>query len=123
MGLGKTVQAICALEPRALIIVPTSLLYNWKEELERFRPDLEVTVFHGPRRQMPSDPDVVLTSYAILRNDIEQLTSMDWSTLVLDEAQNIKNADSQAARAAYRLQAPFRIALTGTPVENRLEEL
>ena len=123
MGLGKTVQAICALEPRALVIVPTSLLYNWTEELARFRPDLKVTVFHGPRRLIPSDPDVVLTSYAILRNDIEQLASMEWSTLVLDEAQNIKNADSQAARAAYRIQAPFRIALTGTPVENRLEEL
>ncbi|MDG2050182.1 MAG: DEAD/DEAH box helicase [Myxococcota bacterium] len=123
MGLGKTVQAICALQPGALVVVPTSLLYNWAEELARFRPDLDVTIFHGPRRQLPAEPDVVLTSYAILRNDIEMLSAIEWSTLVLDEAQNIKNADSQAARAAYRLRAPFRIALTGTPVENRLEEL
>jgi len=123
MGLGKTVQAICALSPRSIVVAPTSLLHNWADELERFRPGLRVDVFHGPRRRLDPQADVVLTSYAILRIDAEQLVAEDWSTVVLDEAQNIKNPDSQAARAAYRLRGGFRIALTGTPVENRLDEL
>ena len=123
MGLGKTVQAICALEGPSLIVAPTSLLYNWAEELERFRPDLKISIFHGPRREISAQADVVLTSYALLRIEADRLASIDWSTAVLDEAQNIKNPQSQAAQAAYRLNASFRIALTGTPVENRLEEL
>lgn len=123
MGLGKTLQAICVLGPRSLVVAPTSLLHNWAEELERFRPGLRVQIFHGPRRQLEADADVVLTSYAILRIDEELLRAERWSTLVLDEAQNIKNAESQSAQAAFSLPAEFRIALTGTPVENRLEEL
>ncbi len=123
MGLGKTLQAICVLTPRSLVVAPTSLLHNWAEELERFRPGLRVQIFHGPRRQLEPDIDVVLTSYAILRIDNALLGAERWSTLVLDEAQNIKNAESQSAQAAFALPADFRIALTGTPVENRLEEL
>jgi superfamily II DNA or RNA helicase len=123
MGLGKTVQAIAALTPRALVVAPTSLLHNWAEEIERFRPDLRVQIYHGPRRALDPEADVVLTSYAILRLDTDLLVADTWSTAILDEAQNIKNADSQAAQAAYRIRADFRIALTGTPVENRLEEL
>ena len=123
MGLGKTVQAICMLEAPSLVVCPTSLIFNWVEELERFRPDLSVHVYHGPGRQLDPDAAVTLTSYAILRLDVDLLAQHRYQTAVLDEAQNIKNPDSQIARAAYRLDARFRLALTGTPVENRLDEL
>ena len=123
MGLGKTLQAICSLEAPCLIVMPTSLLHNWQEELTRFRPPLGVRVYHGPNRSLEPETDVLLTSYAILRLDIDALADRHWRTVILDEAQNIKNPESQVAQAAFRLQADFRIALTGTPVENRLEEL
>jgi superfamily II DNA or RNA helicase len=123
MGLGKTVQALCAVRTPALVVCPTSVLFNWKEELARFRPGLSVHVYHGPGRTFDPDADVTLTSYAILRLDIDELAARRFETVVLDEAQNIKNPESQVAQAAYRLDASFRIALTGTPVENRLEEL
>jgi superfamily II DNA or RNA helicase len=123
MGLGKTLQTICALESRALVVVPTSLIHNWSEELERFRPGLRVSTYHGPKRTLDREADVVLTSYAIMRLDNDQLAEERWRTLVLDEAQNIKNPESQVAQAAQAMEADFRIALTGTPVENRLEEL
>jgi superfamily II DNA or RNA helicase len=123
MGLGKTVQTLAALKGRSLVVVPTSLLHNWVEEMDRFRPGLRYSLYHGPRRSLDMEADVVLTSYAILRLDQAALGAERWSTVVLDEAQNIKNPDSQVARAAFELTADFRIALTGTPVENRLEEL
>ncbi|MCP5040603.1 MAG: DEAD/DEAH box helicase, partial [bacterium] len=123
MGLGKTIQALCTLTKPSLVVCPTSVLFNWAEELERFRPGLSVHVYHGPGRQFDSDAAVTLTSYAILRLDIATLADRRWETVVLDEAQNIKNPDSQVARAAYQLDAHFRLALTGTPVENRLDEL
>lgn len=123
MGLGKTVQALCALQTPALVVCPTSVLFNWEEELERFRPGLSVHVYHGPGREFDPKADVTLTSYAILRLDIDILAARRFATVVLDEAQNIKNPESQVAQAAYRLDADFRMALTGTPVENRLEEL
>ncbi|MCH2171583.1 SNF2 family helicase [Myxococcota bacterium] len=123
MGLGKTLQALCAVRGRSLVVAPTSVLANWIQEVRRFRPALKVAVHHGPNRRFDPDADLTLTTYAILRLDIEDLASEHWSTLVLDEAQNIKNPDSQMARAAFRLRADFRMTLTGTPVENRLEEL
>ena len=123
MGLGKTVQALCALEAPTLVVCPTSLLFNWKEEIARFRPGLSVHVFHGPTRELDPNADVTLTSYAILRLDADRLAARRFGTVVLDEAQNIKNPESQVAQAAYRLDAGFRMALTGTPVENRLDEL
>jgi SNF2 family DNA or RNA helicase len=123
MGLGKTIQTLCALESRSLVVVPTSLIYTWGEEIERFRPGLRVSVYHGTRRALDPEADVVLTSYAILRLDTDTLRAEKWRTVVLDEAQNIKNPESQVAQAAQSLQAEFRVALTGTPVENRLEEL
>ncbi|MFO0598152.1 MAG: DEAD/DEAH box helicase [Myxococcaceae bacterium] len=122
MGLGKTLQAICALEKGSLAVCPTSLLANWKAELARFRPSLTVNTYHGPGRSL-SDADVTLTTYALLRLDADTLATKSWRVLVLDEAQAIKNPDSQATRAAYRLQGDFKLALTGTPLENRLEEL
>ncbi len=123
MGLGKTLQALCAIRGRTLVVAPTSVLTNWSEEIERFRPKLTTCVYHGPRRELDPDADVTLTTYALLRLDAEPLAAVRWDTVVLDEAQAIKNPDSQVARAAYRLDAGFRVTLTGTPVENRLDEL
>ena len=102
---------------------PPSLLVNWTEESARFRPGLAVHGFHGPTRELDPNADVTLTSYAILRLDADRLAARRFGTVVLDEAQNIKNPESQVAQAAYRLDAGFRMALTGTPVENRLDEL
>ncbi len=123
MGLGKTLQALCAARGRTLVVAPTSVVHNWVNEIRRFRPQLRHAVYHGPDRRLEADADVTLTTYAILRLDADVLARESWDTVVLDETQNIKNPDSQAARAAYRLDARFRLALSGTPVENRLEEL
>jgi len=123
MGLGKTLQALCAVHGRALIVSPTSVLHNWADEIRRFRPGLSHAVYHGPNRELDPDVDVTLTTYALLRLDAERLAGVRWDTVVLDESQAIKNPDSQVASAAFRLDAAFKVALTGTPVENRLEEL
>ena len=123
MGLGKTLQTLCVLQGRTLVVAPTSVLHHWADELQRFRPDLRVSMYHGPQRTLTTTADVTLTTYAILRLDAATLAQSTWDTVVLDEAQAIKNPDSQVARAAYGLRANFRLALTGTPVENRLEEL
>ncbi len=123
MGLGKTLQALCIMEGKTLVVAPTSVLHNWADEIERFRPDQKFCVYHGPARRLDPEAAITLTTYAILRLDIEVLGRREWDTVVLDEAQAIKNPDSQAAKAANQLQAHFRLALTGTPVENRLEEL
>ena len=122
MGLGKTLQTICALEKGTLVVCPTSVLPNWRAELARFRPALTVSAYHGPSRVL-TDADVTLTTYALMRLDAEVLAAKAWRIVVLDEAQAIKNPDSQVARAAYRLKADFKLAVTGTPMENRLEEL
>jgi SNF2 family DNA or RNA helicase len=123
MGLGKTLQALCALRGRALVVCPTSVLHGWAEQARRFRPQARICVYHGAGRALDERADVTLTSYALLRLDADVLGAVKWDCAVLDEAQAIKNPDSQVARAAYRLQAAFRLTLTGTPVENRLEEL
>jgi superfamily II DNA or RNA helicase len=123
MGLGKTLQALCALRGRALVVAPTSVLFGWWEEAGRFRPALRRCLFHGPTRRLDPDADVTFTSYALLRLDRERLAEVAWDAVVLDEAQAIKNPESQAAQAARTLRAGVRLALTGTPVENRLEEL
>ncbi|MBW2275047.1 MAG: DEAD/DEAH box helicase [Deltaproteobacteria bacterium] len=128
MGLGKTLQALCALHGRSLVVTPTSVLHSWADEIRRFRPALPFHIYHGAGRQLPErqpsgEAVVVLTSYAILRLDSDRLSAEAWDCVVLDEAQNIKNPQSQVAQAAFGLQADFRLALTGTPVENRLDEL
>ncbi len=123
MGLGKTLQALCALHGRTLVVAPTSLLHNWSDEIARFRPGLRVEIFHGAARSIDPQADITLTTYALLRRDREALAQEDWETVILDEAQAIKNPESQVAQAAYQLRGSFRIALTGTPVENRLDEL
>lgn len=123
MGLGKTLQAACVLEPGSLVVAPTSVLPNWEAELRRFRPGLGVHVYHGPGRRLDPQADVTLTTYAILRLDADHLAARRWKVAVLDEAQTIKNPESQVAQAAFRLDADFRLCLSGTPVENRLDEL
>jgi hypothetical protein len=135
MGLGKTVQVIAYLLDRsdggaerpALIVCPTSVLGNWQREVRRFAPGLSVHIHHGPDRSR--DParlegfDVVLTSYALLPRDRRLLTEAEWRTLVLDEAQAVKNPLTHAAQTARQVNAGHRVALTGTPVENRLDDL
>jgi len=123
MGLGKTLQALCAVRGRTLVVSPTSVVFNWADEIQRFRPDLKVAFYHGPRRRLDEEADVTLTSYPILRNDADELAAVAWDCVVLDESQTIKNPDSQVARAAYRLRAGWKLTLSGTPVENRLDEL
>jgi superfamily II DNA or RNA helicase len=123
MGLGKTLQTLCALCGRTLVVAPRSVLFNWKNEAARFRPGLRCEVYHGPKRSLDPTADITVTTYSVLRLDQELLAAEKWGTLVLDEAQTIKNPDSQVTRAAYRMRADFRVTLSGTPVENRLEEL
>lgn len=139
MGLGKTPQTIALFlyereqgitDRPALVVCPTSVLINWKREIERFAPSLRAMIHHGPNRlqgdafvQEAWRHDVVITSYALLHRDIETLERVPWSDVVLDEAQNIKNPHTKTAQAARRLRADFRAALTGTPIENRLSEL
>jgi len=125
MGLGKTIQALAMFEKgkKTLVVSPTSVLFNWLAETKKFRPDLTVATYHGARRAIDPSADVLLTSYPILRNDTEELAAIAWDTVLLDESQTIKNPDSQVARAAYKLKASWRLTLSGTPIENRLDEL
>ncbi len=123
MGLGKTLQALCAFAGKTLVVAPTSVLPNWESEIARFRPNLRVCRYHGATRALDAQADVTLTTYAILRLDAAELALRPWDMAVLDEAQAIKNPDSQTARAAFALPATFRLALSGTPIENRLDEL
>ena len=99
MGLGKTLQALCALRGRTLVVAPTSVLHNWAAEARRFRPGLRVHVYHGARRELEPGgrtPDLTITSYGLLRNDIDRLAGVRWGTVVLDEAQAIKNPETSA---------------------------
>jgi superfamily II DNA or RNA helicase len=123
MGLGKTLQALCALRGRTLVVAPTSVLPNWMDEIAKFRPGLRASLYHGPRRSLDEQAEVVVTSFALLRLDEDVLAGREWDTVVLDEAHAIKNPESRVAAAAHRLRTRFPMALTGTSVENRLEEL
>jgi uncharacterized Zn finger protein len=133
MGLGKTLQVIALLahfkaegrldQARALVVVPTSLLSNWRHEIERFAPTLAVQVYHGTKRTLDLDNhDVVLTSYGLIRSDAKALAKPRWAAVVIDEAQNIKNPATAQTKAVKRLHGDARVALSGTPVENRLRE-
>jgi SNF2 family DNA or RNA helicase len=139
MGLGKTVQLL-ALEVAhradgpatgpTLLLCPMSLVGNWQREAARFTPGLRVYAHHGPQRLHGAalgarlgEADLVVTTYATATRDVDELSGFEWRRLVLDEAQAIKNSRSHAAQAAKRLRADHRVALTGTPVENRLAEL
>ena len=140
MGLGKTIQTIAlllhekemlgALPAPTLLVCPTSVVTNWEREVKRFAPGLSTLVHQGANRlrgeafvQAVQRVDMLLTSYALVRQDAETLQSIQWLGVVLDEAQNIKNPTAKQTQEARRLNSDFRLALTGTPVENRLSEL
>ncbi|MEH2455112.1 DEAD/DEAH box helicase [Nostoc sp.] len=139
MGLGKTIQFIAfllhlkeqdALENPTLLVCPTSVLGNWEREVNKFAPSLKILQYHGDKRpkgkaflEAVKNHDLIVTSYSLLHRDIKSLQSVSWQIIVLDEAQNVKNPEAKQSKAVRQLEATFRIALTGTPVENRLQEL
>jgi SNF2 family DNA or RNA helicase len=132
MGLGKTVQTLALLLHRAaigpaLVIAPTSVCSNWVDEAQRFAPGLRVRLYgEGERASMLKDAaagDLIIASYALAQIDVEAFAKIEWASLVLDEAQALKNAATKRAQSVASLQAKFRLALTGTPVENRLADL
>jgi SNF2 family DNA or RNA helicase len=132
MGLGKTVQSIAALlrlnedgllDKGCLVVAPASLLSNWEKELERFAPSLLVSRFHGPHRIINREFNVFLTTYQTAVRDVEKLKDVAFSLLLVDEAHLMKNAETRISRAVKLLQSKYRLALSGTPVENRLEDL
>lgn len=136
MGLGKTAQTLAhlllekeggRLDKPALIVLPTSLIFNWKSEAARFAPALKVLSLHGPERKSRfaeiAEHDVVLTTYPLLWRDADVLMQHSYHLLILDEAQTVKNAQSQSAEAVRKIDARHRLCLTGTPLENHLGEL
>ena len=138
MGLGKTIQTLAAMlrdhqqgnEKPNLLVCPTSVINNWQREARKFTPSLPVMLHHGPSRergeqfaQQAADHQIVITSYGTMTRDQEMLTSVDWRSVTLDEAQTIKNPVTRQAQAARSLPADYRIALTGTPVENHVGDL
>ncbi|WP_315854420.1 DEAD/DEAH box helicase [Frigoriglobus tundricola] len=131
MGLGKTVQVLALLAGKrkgpALVVVPRSLVFNWKQEAARFAPDLKVLVHFGVGREKTAPPfkdyDIVLTTYGTLRNDAAVFAAFRFDTCVLDESQAAKNASTETAKAVRLINADHRLALSGTPVENHLGEL
>ena len=138
MGLGKTIQVIANLlldssaeSGTTLLIAPTSVIGNWQKEVQKFAPQLCTAIHHGSKRiktaeafqAMCREQHMLITSYSLVRKDLKLLESVNWRRIVLDEAQNIKNPKSAQSKAIYKLQADSRLALTGTPVENRLLDL
>ena len=138
MGLGKTVQTLAAMQQDhqdgakgpALLVCPTSVLNNWRKEAARFTPDLPLLVHHGSGRKRGAEfvdeaqrHAVVVASYGVLARDVQFMSGVPWRGIVLDEAQNIKNPATRQARAARSLSADYRVALTGTPVENHVGDL
>ncbi|HET6424754.1 MAG TPA: DEAD/DEAH box helicase [Planctomycetaceae bacterium] len=136
MGLGKTIQMLAFFDERrkrrpkkvpSLVVVPKSLMFNWKQECEKFTPDLNVIEYHGLERAKLRDvfakQDLILTTYGTLRRDILLLKDLEFDYIVLDEAQAIKNAGSQVAKAVRLLKSLHRVALSGTPIENHLGDL
>lgn len=129
MGLGKTLQTIALLEHTrgsgrpALVVAPTSVVGGWGDEIRRFAPGLSVAVVGSTKDVIPADTDVVITSYALFRLEFDRFERQRWRTLVLDEAQYIKNPASQVHECAYALNADVTFALTGTPMENSLLDL
>jgi superfamily II DNA or RNA helicase len=136
MGLGKTAQTIAhitvefaagRMKHPALIVVPTSLVANWTAELKKFAPALNVVVLHGmdrhERREQLDDVHVVITTYTVLTRDIEEMKAIAWHLVVLDEAQAVKSPEARATRAVCQLDTTNRLCLSGTPIENNLDEL
>ena len=135
MGLGKTLQVITTLlkykedglldNEKALVVAPTGLLVNWQTEIEKFAPTLKTKIYHGTTRKFEKedDFDVLISSYGIVRSDAAALKKKKWHSLVIDEAQNIKNSNTEQSKALKTIGANHFIAMSGTPVENRLSEL
>ncbi|MFV7234261.1 SNF2-related protein [Flavobacterium sp. ZB4R12] len=135
MGLGKTLQVITTLlkykedglleNEKALVVAPTGLLTNWETEIEKFAPTLKTKIYHGGNRKLDKDDDfdVLISSYGIVRSDAKELKKKKWHSLVIDEAQNIKNTNTEQTKAIKTIGANHFIAMSGTPVENRLSEL
>ncbi len=135
MGLGKTLQVITAIQKfkeegylnkeKVLIVAPTGLLTNWQAEVQKFAPSLRLEIYHGTSRDLKSLPeyDILITSYGVARSDADLLRKMKWHTMVIDEAQNIKNQETKQTKAIKAIKAGNFVALSGTPVENRLSEL
>ena len=138
MGLGKTIQTLALLQNQreegedkpVLLICPTSVVTNWKKEAERFTPELNVLIHHGSDRRREDEfvqeagkHALVISSYALLHRDLDDIMKVNWAGAILDEAQHIKNSATKVAQAARSLNAGYRIALTGTPVENHVGEL
>ena len=133
MGLGKTLQVITTLlklkedgelkKRKALVIVPTTLLTNWGKEIAKFAPDLRAHIYHGPGRSLApfEQADVLITTYGVARND-KELNKRKWLCTVIDEAQAIKNPGTAQTKAIKKIKSPVKIAMSGTPVENRLSE-
>ena len=136
MGLGKTLQVITLLakmkeegamdKKQALVVVPTGLLHNWQSEVKRFAPQLTTGVYHGTARDLKDEvcknADIILSTYGVVRSDADILKKQKWQVLVIDEAQNIKNSDTAQSKAIHSIPANCHIAMSGTPVENRLSE-
>ena len=137
MGLGKTLQVITLLlkfkqegafaKNKALIVVPTTLLTNWQKEINRFAPDLTFQIYHGTKRKLEikdtENPiDLVITTYGTVRSDADIFKKLNWYCVAIDEAQNIKNPDTEQTKAIKNLKSDIKIAMSGTPVENRLSE-
>ena len=132
MGLGKTLQSITMLtkvypkeKKSSLIIMPRSLLFNWQDELRKFAPQLTYYTYYGNQRDLKEamKQQLILTTYALVRNDIEQFREQEFHYVILDESQNIKNLQSQTTQAVLLLNGRHRLALSGTPIENNLTEL
>lgn len=132
MGLGKTIQVISLilkmkeegkLKKPVLVVCPTTLMGNWMKELEMFAPNLKAAIYHGTERQLDLKNDIIMTTYAIMRIDVEELKKQVWSMIIVDEAQNIKNPDTAQTLSVKSIKSDIKIAMTGTPVENRLTEL
>ncbi len=135
MGLGKTVQTLTLLQKAkekdgkevSLVICPTSVVFNWENEIDKFAPNLKYMTLTGVDRKKKFEEiekyDVVITSYALIRRDIADLKKQKFRYVILDESQNIKNVQSQTSKACNQLNSAHRLALSGTPIENKLEEL
>ncbi len=138
MGLGKTIQTLAMIQKfkaegetrPVLLVCPTSVVNNWRKEAHRFTPDLSVLVHHGSNRKKgehfiedASKSNVVISTYSLLYRDVEHLKRISWAGVILDEAQNIKNDLTKQSKAAREIDSPYRIALTGTPVENSVGDL
>ena len=131
MGLGKTIQVLSSIlyykeknlldDKTVLIIVPPTLISNWENEIRKFTPDLTYFIYHGSNRTFPLDDyDIILTSYGVVRLDLDMFVDQRWFLCVIDEAQNIKNPNTEQTKAIKSVEARSKIALTGTPIENKL---